>query len=58
MGQGVMRESGRADLVKEVGWPTGFTGPEKSPQKNTLMNKSSLSDTENSPQEGFLSRRS
>lgn len=53
-----MRESGRADLVKEVGWPTGFTGPEKSPQKNTLMNKSSLSDTENSPQEGLLSRRS
>ena len=53
-----MRESGRADLVREVGWPTGFTGPEKRPQKNTRMNKSSLSDTENSPQEGFLNRRS
>lgn len=51
-----MRERGGADLVKEVGWPTGFTGPDRSPQKKTLMNESPLSDTENSPQEGFLSR--
>ena len=36
------------NTVREVGWPTGFTGPEKSPQKNGLMN--TLSDTENSPQ--------
>lgn len=52
-----MVERGGSDLAREIGWPTGFPGPDKSRGGGggRGINGTPLNNTDNGPQKGFLS---